>query len=45
VLSERKFLKFHFNEVTSLYIACFYVVMQPKCRHVLLVIVLALVVL
>jgi hypothetical protein len=31
VLSERKLLKFHFKEVTSLYLAYFYVVLLPKC--------------
>ena len=38
----RRFLKFRFKEVTSLYLACFYVVMLPKCCIVLIVIVLAL---
>jgi hypothetical protein len=41
----RKFLKFCFKKVTSLYLACFYVVMLSKCCLVLLVVVLALVVL
>jgi hypothetical protein len=44
VLLERKLLKFHFKEVTSLYLAYFYVVLLPKCCLVLLVVVLALVV-
>jgi hypothetical protein len=44
VLSKRKFLKFHFKEVTAHYLACFYVVMLPKCCLVLLIVVLALVV-
>jgi hypothetical protein len=45
VLSERKFLKFRFKEVTLLYLACFYIVILPKCCLVLLGVVLALVVL
>jgi hypothetical protein len=37
----KRFLNFHFKEVTSLYLASFYVVMLPKCWLVLLVVVLA----
>ena len=45
MLTVRRFLKFRFKEVTSLYLACFYVVILPKYCLVLLVVILALVVL
>jgi hypothetical protein len=45
VLMVRKFLKFRFKEVILLYLACFYIIMLPKCCLALLVVVLALVVL
>jgi hypothetical protein len=39
VLTVRRFLKFYVKKITSLYLACFYVVMLPKCCLVLLVVV------
>jgi hypothetical protein len=38
MLTVRSFLKFCFKEVTSLYLACSYDVMLPKCCLVLLVV-------
>jgi hypothetical protein len=35
VLMVKSFMKFHLKKVTSLYLACFYVVMLPKCCLVL----------
>jgi hypothetical protein len=41
MLSERRFLKFHFKEVTSLSLVLSYIVILLKCCLVLLVLALA----
>jgi hypothetical protein len=41
MLSVKKFLKFHFNEVMSLSLVCFYGVMLLKCCLKLLALALA----